>query len=70
MQLPDKANPYSPQVHVLQMCAVQTDGKENKVKIHLKKEYQIVKMNVSDDQRHGTSDGVSDNSCLMSLGRN
>lgn len=33
MQLPDKANPYSLQVHVLLMCAVQTDGKENKVKI-------------------------------------
>lgn len=33
MQLPDKANPYSPQVHVLLMCAVQTDGKENKVEI-------------------------------------
>lgn len=56
------------------MCPVQTDGKENKVKIQntleKKKKNQIVKMNVSDDQRHGTSNGVSDNSSLMSLGRN
>lgn len=73
MQLPDKVNLYSPRVDVLQMCPVQTDGKENKVKIQNtleKKKNQIVKMNVSDDQRHGTSNGVSDNSSLMSLGRN
>ena len=43
MQLHDKANPYSPQVHVLLMCAVQTDGKENKVKIQntLKKDTEL-----------------------------
>lgn len=64
MQLPDKANPYSLQVHVLLMCAVQTDGKENKVKIQNtleKKKNRIVEMNVPDDQRNETSDGVCDN---------
>lgn len=73
MQLPDKPNPYSPQVHVLLMCAVQTDGKENKAKIQNtlgKKKYRIVEMNVPDDQRNETSDGVCGNFCLMFLGRN